>query len=722
MGKLFKILGGLVLVLLLLIVAAVIILPMVIDPNDYKDEIVTQVKGQTGRDLTIAGDLKLSVFPWLGIEIGGLELSNAPGFGEQPFAVVKSAAIRVKLMPLLSRRLEVDTVGLDGLALNLAKSKEGVSNWDDLIKEGAPAEGAPAEGKPAAGAGRGLEGFMIGGVDISDARIRWDDQSAGQQYTVDRFFLKSGAIRPGSPVSLELGAQLQSREPELNAEIKLEGEVTLDEAARMLHIKGLELQVDATSPLFQKETMSASLVADVGVALDGQSLAVDGLSITADELKLTGNLQGSNLAAQPAFSGTLNLAELNLREWLGGQGMVVPETADPQVLTRFGAAIELASQDDVTRLNKLAIVLDDSKINGNASLQGGAIGFDLDVDSIDLDRYLPPVREETAAPAPAAPATPTAGSTGTAPAATQAGGDEPLLPVELLRGLNLNGTLKIGQMIIRKLTAREIQVTVKASQGKIDVQQKIGAFYQGSLDGLVNLNVAGKTPVVQIAEQATNIQAGPLLQDLIAKDKFDGRGSFQTKLRTSGNSINAFKRALNGDLSFRFEDGAVKGVNLAQLLREGQAKLKGEKLPADSAPPQTDFSELGGTAVIKQGVLDNQDLLAKSPFLRVTGAGQVNLVTETLDYLIKPVIVSTAAGQGGAGLEQLKGVPIPVKLTGPYASPDYTIDWAQVVTASQKAKLEEKEAELKQRLEEKKQETREKLEDKLKDRLKGLFN
>jgi AsmA protein len=714
MGKLFKILGGLVLVLLLLIVAAVIILPMVIDPNDYKDEIVTQVKGQTGRDLTIAGDLKLSVFPWLGIEIGGLELSNAPGFGEQPFAVVKSAAIRVKVMPLLSRRLEVDTVGLDGLALNLAKSKEGVSNWDDLIKAG-----APAEGKPAAGAGGGLEGVMIGGVDISDARIRWDDQSTGQQYTVDQFFLKSGAIRQGSPVSLELGAQLQSREPELNAEIKLEGEVTLDEAAKMLHIKGLELQVDATSPLFQKETVSASLMADVGVALDGQSLAVDGLSLTADALKLTGNLQGRNLAAQPAFSGTLNLAELNLREWLGGQGMVVPETADPQVLTRFGAAIELASQDDVTRLNKLAIVLDDSKINGNASLQGGAIGFDLDVDSIDLDRYLPPVQEETATPAPT---TPTAGSAGTAPAATQASGDEPLLPIEQLRGLNLNGTLKIGQMIIRKLTAREIQVTVKASQGKIDVQQKIGAFYQGSLDGLVNLNVAGKTPVVQIAEQATNIQAGPLLQDLIAKDKFDGKGSFQTKLSTSGNSINAFKRALNGNLSFRFENGAVKGVNLAQLLREGRARLKGEQLPADSAPPQTDFSELGGTAVIKQGVLDNQDLLAKSPFLRVTGAGQVNLVTETLDYLVKPVIVSTAAGQGGAGLEELKGVPVPVKLTGPYASPDYTIDWAQVVTASQKAKLEEKKAEVKQQLEEKKQETREKLENKLKDRLKGIFN
>lgn len=707
MGKLFKILGGLVLALLLLVVAAAIILPMVIEPNDYKGEIVTQVKEQTGRDLKITGDLKLSVFPWLGIEIGGLELSNAKGFGEQPFAVVNSAAVRVKLMPLLSRRLEVDTVGLDGLVLNLAKSKTGATNWDDLVKGGVPAE----QDKPQAGKGKGLEGFVIGGVDISDARISWDDRSAGQQYTVDQFFLKSGAIRPDSPVDLELGAQLQSKEPELNAKIKLDGTVSLDEKAGLLAIKGLNLQLDASSPLLQKGTMSAALKADVGLALNGQTFSVDGLSITADALKLTGRLQGSNLTAKPAFSGTLNLAELNLREWLSEQGVALPETADAQVLSRFAADLELAAQGDVTQLNRVAITLDDTKINGKGSLKGSAIGFDLDVDSINLDRYLPPVKEEAATPAKTDEV-----------AEAKSSGDEPLLPVELLRSLNLNGSLKIGQMVIKKLTANQVLVTVKASQGKITTEQKIGAFYQGSFNSVVNLNVAGKTPVMQIEEQATDIQAGPLLKDMTAKDKFDGKGNFQAKLQTSGNSINAFKRGLNGDLSFRFEDGSVKGINLAQMLREGQAKLKGEKLPASNEPPKTDFSEMSGSAVIQNGVLNNQDLLAKSPFLRVTGAGSVNLIAETLDYLVKPVIVSTAAGQGGEGLEELKGVPVPVKLTGPYASPDFAIDWAQVVTGSQKAKLEEKKAEVKQQLDVKKEEAKQKLENKLKDKLKGLFN
>lgn len=708
MGKFFKIVGGLLLVLVLLVVAAAIILPMVIDPNDYKEQIVDQVKQQTGRDLQITGDLNLSVFPWLGVDIGGLQLSNAEGFGDQPFAVVNSAAVRVKLMPLLSRQLEVDTVGLDGLVLNLAKSKTGATNWDDLAQGDAPAESEQSD----ASSGKGLAGFSIGGVDISNARISWDDRSTGQLYTVDQFFLKSGAIQPGSPVDLELGAQLKSKEPELDANIKLDSTVSVDETAGMLYLKGLNLQLDATSPLFEKGAMSASLAADVGLALDGQKVSVDGLSITSEALQLTGRLQGSNLSAKPAFSGNLSLAELNIREWLAGQGIALPETADPAVLSRFSADLELSAEGDLTRMNKVAIVLDDTNINGSASLKGSAIGFDLDVDTINVDRYLPPVKEEAGAPA----------NESAAAGDAKASGDEPLLPVELLRSLNLDGSLKIGQLIINKLTAKQVQVTVKASQGKITSKQKIGSFYQGSLDSLINLNVAGKTPIIQIEEQATDIQAGPLLKDMTDTDKFDGQGKFQAKLQTSGNSINAFKQGLNGNLSFLFADGSVKGFNLAQMLREGQAKLKGETLPASEAVQKTDFSEMSASAVIKNGVLNNQDLLAKSPFLRVTGAGSVNLVSETLDYLVKPVIVSTAAGQGGEGLEQLKGVPVPVKLTGPYASPKYSIDWAQVVTGAQKAKLEEKKAEVKEQLEEKKEETKKKLENKLKDKLKGLFN
>ena len=142
MGKLIKWLVKLVVLVVVLVVVAAIVLPFVVDPNDFKDEITAEVKKATGRELTIAGDIKLSVFPWLGLQLGALQLSNAAGFGDEPFAAVKGAEVRVKLMPLLEKRLEADTVTLDGLNLNLSKAKDGRSNWDDLAKPAEP--GAPS--------------------------------------------------------------------------------------------------------------------------------------------------------------------------------------------------------------------------------------------------------------------------------------------------------------------------------------------------------------------------------------------------------------------------------------------------------------------------------------------------------------------------------------------------------------------------------------------------
>jgi len=201
---------------------------------------------------------------------------------------------------------------------------------------------------------------------------------------------------------------------------------------------------------------------------------------------------------------------------------------------------------------------------------------------------------------------------------------------------------------------------------------------------------------------------------MTGKDRLSGKGQFNSTIAMRGNSVNAIKRSMNGKLDFRFDDGAVKGINLAQTIRETKAKFGGKPAPKSDEPQQTDFSTLSGSGEIKNGVLTNKDLLAKSPYLRVTGAGKINLVKEAMDYVVKTVIVGTAEGQGGQGLDDLQGVPIPVKIKGPFNTLSYSVDWGQVLTGTQKAKLEEK-------LEKKKVEVKKKVEDKLKDKLKGLF-
>lgn len=690
MGKALKIIGGLFGLVVVLIVAAVIIVPMVVDPNDYKDEVIAKVKEQTGRTLSMPGDLKLSVFPWIAVETGKISLSNPKSFGDKPFAEVNEVSVRVKLLPLLSRKVEVDTVGLDGLNLNLIKNKKGVTNWDDLAKGSGDKEKAEPKGDDDGSAPE----LTIGGVDISNARVSWTDQSAGQSYKVDQFFLKTGAIVNGQPVSLEMGMNLESAAPKVSAAVTLEATIALNESAGVVEVSDLKFKVDAEGADLPGGKAQLELEAAIKAALNGSSLSVTGLQLSSGDLKLSGELKGEALTSKPAISGNLKLAELNLRKWLEGLGLPVPETADASVLGRIGGDVTLKSKGNATEISSINLVLDDSKITGNGQLQGSAVAFKLAIDAIDVDRYLPPEGAAEAAPAKESKAT----------------GDEPLLPVEMLRSLNLNGEITIGELIIKKFKAAQVIVKVKAKGGKISLDQGIGKIYEGSYKGRIDLNVAGKTPTMKIEKHLKDVAAGPLLKDMLGEERLLGKGQFNTAITSRGNSVNAIKRGLNGKLDFRFDNGAVKGFNLAQSIREAKAKFSGTPAPKSDQPQQTDFSELSGSGVFKNGVLNNQDLLAKSPYLRVTGAGTVNLVNETLDYLVKAVVVSTDKGQGGEGLDDLKGVPIPVKLTGPLAAPSFSVDWGKVLTGTQKAKLEEKKAEVK-----------EKVEEKVRDKLKGFF-
>jgi len=709
MGKLLKLVAGLVVLVVLLLVVAVVVLPLVVDPNDYKKEIVSQVQEHTGRTMTMPGDLTLTVFPWLGVETGKITISNPKGFGGQPFAQVNKAAVRVKVMPLLSSKVEVDTLSLDGLILNLMKNKKGRTNWDDLSGGGAPTKGGD---KAAASDAQGAPQFTIGGVDISNAKISWADKSVGKAYTVDQFFLKSGSISNGKPVSLELGLTFDSEAPKVSSVIKADATIALNEQAGTLDISDFQLNVDSEGDSLPGGKMAISLETALTMMLDGSAVTLDGLKLAAGDLQLSGRLEGKALAKSPAFSGNLTLAELNLRQWLEGLSLALPPMADDSTLTRVGGQFTLASKGAVTQVSSLDLVLDDSKITGQGQVQGSAVGFSLGIDSINMDRYLAPQAEEAAGGQKDA-------ASGGAPANAD---DAPLMPVELLRTLNLNGEVTIGALTIKKLKAEQVKVKVKAKGGKISLDQTIGKIYQGTHKGRIDLNVSGKTPLLKVDQHLMGVEAGPLLKDLTGEDRLAGKAQFNATITSSGNSVAAIKQALGGALDFRFENGALKGVNLAQTIRETKAKFGGDPAPKGDVPQQTDFSELTGSGTIKRGVLTNRDLLAMSPYLRVTGAGTVNLVSETLDYMVKTVIVSTSKGQGGQGMEDLAGVPIPVKLTGPYASPNYAVDWGQVLTGTQKAKLDEKKAEVKVKLEEKKVEVKKKVEDKLKNKLKGLFN
>ena len=291
--------------------------------------------------------------------------------------------------------------------------------------------------------------------------------------------------------------------------------------------------------------------------------------------------------------------------------------------------------------------------------------------------------------------------------------------METLRQLRFDGKLLIDSLILNQMHAEAVLLKLRGRDGKFTVNQEIGRFYDGLTKGDVSLDVTGDTPQMKIEQQLSRILAGPLLIDLMGKDKLLGSGDLNLVLTGQGNSLRQIKRTLSGNLNFDFRDGAVKGFNLAKMIRDARARLSGESVEIPDQSDQTDFSVLNGSASIVNGLINNQQLTAKSPYLRVEGSGKANLVDESLDYTIRPVIVNTPQGQGGKGLEELVGIPIPVRIHGSWLDPQFNINLAQILEEQQKAKLK---AKLDSKVEEKLQgKEPEVIKEKLKDKLKKLF-
>jgi AsmA protein len=206
---------------------------------------------------------------------------------------------------------------------------------------------------------------------------------------------------------------------------------------------------------------------------------------------------------------------------------------------------------------------------------------------------------------------------------------------------------------------------------------------------------ARSTPSIAFKQNMKGISIGPLLVDSINNDMLSGKGAVNVDVTTAGNSVGALKKALAGNASLSLTDGALKGVDIAGSIRELNNKvniLKTKDTSADKSK-KTDFTELTATFDIKNGVAHNEDLAMKAPILRLAkgdSRGDIDIGNETINYLAKPTIVKSLKGQGGADLDSLAGLAIPVKITGTFSSPKYGMDFAAIGTALAKSNLLDK--------------------------------
>ncbi|GMQ87644.1 MAG: AsmA family protein [Gammaproteobacteria bacterium] len=694
MGKLLRLvvfaLGGLV----LLLVAAAIILPLVVDPNDFKDEIAAAVESKTGRTLSMEGDIGLSVFPWLGLDVGPVSLSNAPGFSGQPFASIDAVQVRIKLLPLLSKELEMDTVVLRGLKVSLETDKNGRTNWSDLAGAAESVEESPEAAPESASAAEvTLAGLAIGGVEISDAGVIWDDQQAGVRYEIEGLSLRTGAIEPGEAVPVELELALDSKQPGISGPVAFAATVALSGDGQTIQLSDAKLKTDLAGDGLPGGRLQSDLGFNATLDLKAQTLAVSGLLLKALGVQLEGELKGTSVLDEPNFSGEIRIREFVPRELMQALDLPPLEVSDATVLGKADAFLQLKAGTDSISLTDIRFRLDDSTLKGHLSVTNfarPAIRFGLQLDRIDVDRYLPPGND-----APPVP-----------PTAAAAAGAQ-MIPVDTLRALDVEGKLTVGQLKAAGLRSSDISMKLVAKSGVVRVYPAKASMYEGKYQGDIKLDVRGKQPKIFMDERLSGLQVGPLLKDLTGDETLSGKTQAGAKLTATGQTPEEFTKTLNGKVDFKFTDGAVKGFNLAAMIRKAQAKLNGKPMPPDTGPNQTDFSSLTGTASITNGVVRNRDLLAMSPLLRVQGTGDIDLSRESLDYLVTAKVVGSLEGQGGKGLVDLKGIEIPVQLSGTFTNLKYKIKLDRVLKEKTEKKIKKK--------------LNKELEKKFGDKFKGLF-
>jgi len=742
MRTLFKLLF----VLITLVIIGLIALPFVVDPNDYKQEISEQVEKATGRQLSLHGDIELSVFPWIALELGPLSLSNAKGFKAEHFAKVDATQIRIKLMPLLNKQLEMDTVVLEGLVLNLEKNKTGTTNWDDLTSAANSSKPEPTESSDNAESNAPtLAAISIAGVKLSNANVIWSDASTGENYHLKDLNLATDPLIPGKPTAIDMSFSLASAKPKatvdisLNtqvmvdienqryaltdldftthaegeelpfstADITLSGDLDADMVKQVVSIKDLalaaqankeqqainvklsanissnlanqqstldavEVSAEITDPALPSGKTEITLSTDIAADLEKQTLSLSALLISVQDLLINGDINVSKLLSDsPNIAGQVDVKPFNLRQLANRLAIELPLMSDDSTLELVQLSTDFSASSKHFNAKQLDITLDQSKLSGQVAVHNfdnPALTFKLLLDDINADRYLPPATTQEEQASTAAPS-----SASSAPA------QETPLPLEALRQLNAKGTLDISKLQISGTHSEKVHIEVDAAKGLIKLKPLSANLYQGQYKGNVGLDARGKTLKLSIDENLNGIQAGPLLKDLSGDDKMSGLVNAKVKLVGNGATVEGIKQSLSGNGQFSFTDGALKGINIAESIRKAKAALKGETVAPSDEPVQTDFSSLSGSFTAKNGIINNQDLEMMAPLLRLDGAGTVDLPREVIDYGLNVSIVGTSKGQGSKELADLKGLTIPVKITGTFENPKPTVDLASML-------------------------------------------
>lgn len=688
MKRCFRWIMGLLLVLAVSIYLLIVALPFLINPNDHKGLLSDLVRAQTGRELVIGGDIQLQVSPGLHVScaLTKVRLMGTALFPNSTFIEGEEAKLELSLWPLLlQRRLHMTSIMADGVTLNLLRTKEGTGNWKNLVHHPAPVQEATGE-TPAPTTRQRLSsltrflpvltGLDLGKVHLSRMNVRYDNRQADRVTILKDLKIRSGRIREEGQFPFEAAFNLLLDKKNAiirSGDMTMQGNGTLFLQDPHLLLEDFRMKGVFKGRDLPKRGLKVAFSTNSDLHLRQQKMTIKDFSLIYEDATLQGSGTLEDLSS-PRFNLSLRLPACSPESILKELQTALPILQAAEPFTRVSAEMLVKGDMELADISDLTITADVTRVTGSIKikdLRNPAYEAIMHANHLDLDRYVPPRRE-------APPETDEEQPTIAGPQAETA---PPLIPVRFLRSLPLQLDLQLDSMKVGGAKLAQAQITLSGHEGIIEVAPLTARLYGGSMEVEATLDVTGDLPRLHLRPSIKKVQLGPLLQDMTGREEVTGTAFIQADVQSSGLSREELMNHINGTLRCELLNGEIQAVTILPVIRRTLALHRKEETAPLTGDGTTRFVRLTGTGIFEDGILYNDDLMAASETMQITGGGEIDLARRDVDFLLNISLSPVLDGEEGRGLTGIDGRIIPYKIFGPFTDLQQEADLEKILPA-----------------------------------------
>lgn len=656
-----------------------------------RDEIIREVKAHTGRDLSVSGGTSLSLFPSLAVTLENVSLSAPPGMAVPPLAVMRRLEARASLVSVLAGQFRVEQLVLTDPVVELSIDANGKKSWDfaslgarrikvaqapggsgagegmppelrEFLRNAttpaqghanSPSQSAPAEaarGKPA----RVAEGFDD--IRIVNGTIRYKDAQTGHAEVVTRVNASVAAPSLNRAIGAKGGFDIRGERISFQTEFSTPADLIDRRPARVV----LAMASDPAGPTRLNASFKGTVTPDSRAGRNDDVRIEGPIRIDAASASRIGELLGIS-GASMATKGPLTLSA------------------------------QLNSEPSLVSINELDVKVGEMTARGLLHISHGSAGktrprikADLRIAGLDVDRISgrgeAPSSVEAARPFRGSAPPDTAGPRVKGYVKREGWSDEPY-DVAALGQFDAEARLAFSNLKVGDIRVEGADVTLTLDDRVLRTTLDNIRLYGGRGRGLINLDARGRALAMGANLSLIDVAGLPFMKDVADLDWLDGKAQIQLALAGQGETEKALVDSLTGQAKVDFENGAIVGINIPQMVRAlGQGQLSGFERTATA---RTDFSEAAASFEIRAGVAETRDLRLLSPLIRMGGNGTVDIGQQTIEATLRPRLVGSLTGQGGD--VDLTGLELPVKVSGPWSRPEITADMGAVLKDPDKA-------------------------------------